>query len=72
VVEVVAVHEVSDVPVKIQTGAPVGATEPAEPVMVAVNVVTCPVLVVVWTPITLSVGFAFGTAIVEIAELLEL
>ena len=33
-------HEVSEVPVKIQTGAPVGATEPVEPVMVEVNVVT--------------------------------
>jgi|FreactcultuFSWF8_1027224.scaffolds.fasta_scaffold43291_1 hypothetical protein len=39
-VDVEAVQEVSDVPVKIQTGAPVGETEPVEPVIVAVKVVT--------------------------------
>jgi len=72
IVEVDAVHEVSEVPVRIHTGAPVGATDPVDPVIVAVNVVTWPVPVVVCTPMTLREGFAFGTAIVTIGELLEL
>jgi len=56
-------------PVRTQTGAPVGAKEPMDPVMVAVKVVTWPPDVVVWIPRRFKVVFAFGTGIVTIGEL---
>ena len=49
-------------PVKVQVGAPVGASEPVVPVIVPVKVTISPAPVLDRSPLTVRVGVSFATA----------
>jgi hypothetical protein len=59
-------------PVRIQFGAPVGAIDPAVPVIVAVKVMIGPPAVLDWMPVTFAVGSTLATTMERAEELTAL
>ena len=59
-------------PVRTQFGAPVGAADPATPLIVAVKVMIGPEEVLDWIPVTVAVGSTLATTTESGAELIAL